>query len=64
MDKAGIDFQVLSHVSPGVQRFDPATAVALAQGANDRLYEAIKINPSRFAAFATLPTAQPAQPDS
>jgi predicted TIM-barrel fold metal-dependent hydrolase len=59
MDAAGIDMQVLSHVSPGVQRFDPETAVTLARRANDRLHAAIKINPKRFAAFAALPTPDP-----
>jgi 2,3-dihydroxybenzoate decarboxylase len=59
MDDAGIDVQVLSHVSPGVQRFDPETAVVLARRANDRLHAAIKIDARRFAAFATLPTPNP-----
>jgi len=59
MDEAGIDLQVLSHGNPGVQRMDAATAVPLAQRANDGLFETISAYPDRFAAFATLPTPDP-----
>jgi 2,3-dihydroxybenzoate decarboxylase len=59
MDEAGIDLQVLSHGNPGVQRMDAATAVPLAQRANDGLYEAIQEHSDRFAGFATLPTPDP-----
>jgi len=59
MDEAGIDIQVLSHCPPGAQPFDPATAVALARGANDRLHAIVRSRPDRFAAFATLPTPDP-----
>src|SRR5437868_8623886 len=59
MDDAGIDFQVLSHANPGVQRMDAATAVPLARQANDTLFEMISARPERFAAFATLPTPDP-----
>ena len=59
MDAAGIDLQVLSQGAPGVQRFDPETAVALARAANDRLQETILRHPGRFAGFATLPTPDP-----
>jgi 2,3-dihydroxybenzoate decarboxylase len=59
MDEAGIDVQVLSHVSPGTQRLDPETAVRLARAANQRLHEAVSLHPARLAAFATLPTPDP-----
>lgn len=59
MDEAGIDCQVLSHGAPSTQRGDPAAAVKLARGANDRLREIVEAHPSRFAAFACLPTPDP-----
>jgi len=59
MDDAGIDFQVLSHSIPGLQGVDAATGVPLAQRANDRLAEAVRAHPDRFAGFAALPTADP-----
>jgi 2,3-dihydroxybenzoate decarboxylase len=59
MDEAGIDLQVLSHGAPSTQRLDAATAVPLARSANDRLYEAVRAHPDRFAGFAALPTADP-----
>lgn len=59
MDAAGIDVQVLSHGAPSVQRLDPETAVWMARGANDRLAEAIKAHPDRFAGLAALPTPDP-----
>jgi len=59
MDAAGIDVQVLSLTSPGVEQLDAAQAVALSRAANDRLAEAVKNHPDRFAGFAALPTAAP-----
>jgi len=59
MDEAGIDFQVLSHGAPSLQRMAAEVAVPLAKQANDRLDEIVKRNPGRFAAFAQLPTADP-----
>jgi len=59
MDDAGIDVQVLSHGAPSTQRMDAATAVPLAKRANDRLHEAVRAHPDRFAGFAALPTADP-----
>jgi 2,3-dihydroxybenzoate decarboxylase len=59
MDEAGIDLQVLSHANPGLQGVDAATGVPLARRINDRLHEAVKRHPTRFAAFAALPTADP-----
>ncbi len=60
MDAAGIDFQVISHGAPGVQKLDPAGAVHRARIANDRLAEAVRAHPARFGAFAVLPTPDPA----
>jgi predicted TIM-barrel fold metal-dependent hydrolase len=59
MDAAGIDVQVISHMQPGTQIFDPQTAVALARKANDVLYAATRAHPTRFAGFAELPTVDP-----
>jgi predicted TIM-barrel fold metal-dependent hydrolase len=59
MDEAGIDLQVLSHANPGLQGVDAATGVPLARRINDRLHEAVRRNPDRFAAFAAVPTADP-----
>jgi 2,3-dihydroxybenzoate decarboxylase len=60
MDAAGIDLQVISHVEPATQNFEPAEAVRLAAAANDLLHQAIQAHPDRFAGFAALPTSDPA----
>ena len=59
MDAAGIDVQVLSYASPGVQILPASEAVPLARDANDQLAAAIQAHPDRFAGFATLPTPDP-----
>lgn len=59
MDTAGIDVQVLSLNSPGVEQLEEAEAVALSKEANEFVAAAVKRNPTRFAGFATLPTAAP-----
>jgi len=59
MDAAGIDVQVLSLTSPGVDQLDATEAVKLAHETNDILADAVRRHPSRFAGFATLPTASP-----
>jgi hypothetical protein len=59
MDAAGIDVQVLSLTSPGTEQLDASAANALAREANDRVAEAVRANPTRFAGFASLPTADP-----
>lgn len=61
MDAAGIDMQVLSLNSPGVEQADVAEQVAIARESNDFLVEVVKKNPKRFAAFAALPVAAPEQ---
>src|ERR687897_2720112 len=55
MDAAGIDVQVLSLTSPGVEQLDATEAVALAREENHRLAGAMRRPPSRFAGFAALP---------
>src|ERR1700730_11758712 len=59
MDGAGIDLQVISHVEPATQNFEPDEAVRLAAAANDRLHEAISAHPTRLAAFAAPTTPDP-----
>lgn len=59
MNAAGIDTAVLSHGAPSGQRLSPEIAVPLIARVNDRLHAAVRNNPSRFAAFAALPTAVP-----
>ena len=59
MDEAGIDFQVLSHGAPSLQRMEAQVAVPLARQANDRLHEVVLRHRDRFAAFAQLPSADP-----
>ncbi|MCK9915553.1 amidohydrolase family protein [Microbacteriaceae bacterium K1510] len=59
MDAAGIDMQVLSLNSPGVEQADADEAVALAHDANDYLADAIKRHPTRLAGFASLAIQSP-----
>lgn len=54
MDATGIDHQVLSLTSPGVQVFDKATAVSLAREYNDILVAAIRKHPTRFSGLAAI----------
>jgi 5-carboxyvanillate decarboxylase len=59
MDAAGIDMQILSLTSPGVQVFDAATANSLAASSNDQLAEAIRRYPNRFAGLAAVAPQDP-----
>jgi len=59
MDAAGIDIQVLSHTAPSLQKISDG-AVELARRVNDRLAQIVKSQPARYAAFAALPTSDPA----
>jgi uncharacterized protein len=61
MDAEGIDVQVLSLTSPGVQNLDPGPATDLARDVNDRIAAAVQDRPDRFQGFATLPTPAPEQ---
>ena len=59
MDEHGIDMQVLSLNSPGVQMFASDKAVGIAATANDRLAAAIARHPTRFAGLATVAPQNP-----
>ena len=59
MDKAGIDIQVLSHTHPSPEILPAARAIPLCRIVNEELGEAVSRYPRRFAAFATLPVADP-----
>ena len=59
MDAAGIDVQVLSLNSPGVEQAEAAEQISVARESNDFLSDAIKKNPKRFAGLASLPIAAP-----
>src|SRR5271169_3927058 len=48
MDAVGIDMQVLSLNSPGVEQAEPDEAIACARDANDFLANVIKRYPTRF----------------
>jgi len=61
MDANGVDMQVLSLTSPGVQMFRPDEAVAMARLANDRLAQAIARHPDRFAGLITIAPQAPAE---
>ncbi|MBE8476462.1 amidohydrolase family protein [Streptomyces justiciae] len=61
MDAAGLDMQVLSLNSPGIQaETDPAAAVRQATTVNDFLAGVIAEHPDRFSGFAALPLQDPA----
>lgn len=56
LDEAGIDVQVLSLNTPGLERVQAEDALPLAREINDELATAIRQHPTRFAGFAALPT--------
>ena len=59
MDDQGVDVQVLSLASPGVQNLPATEAVSVAREANDTLAEIVRGNPERFQALAAIPTPDP-----
>jgi len=59
MDEAGVDIQVLSLTTPGVQNLPEAESIALARSANDYVADAVKQNSRRFRGLATLATPAP-----
>ena len=59
MDVSGIDMQILSLTSPGVQVFDAATANAIAVDTNDQVAQAVRTYPDRFAALSTVAPQDP-----
>jgi uncharacterized protein len=59
MNAAGIDLQVLSQNAPATESLNGRLGTSLAREANDVVAEAVRAYPDRFAAFATLPMADP-----
>jgi uncharacterized protein len=59
MDEAGIDLQVLSLVSTGIDSLDAATATSLVRDVNEELASAVRTHPTRFAGFASLALKDP-----
>jgi 5-carboxyvanillate decarboxylase len=60
MDANGVDMHLLSLTVPGVQMFEPATAVAFARLSNDRLSDTVRRHPTRFAGLASFAPQNPA----
>jgi len=59
MASSGVDKQILSLTSPGVQVFDAATAVSIAISSNDELAEAVRKHPDRYAGLAAVAPQNP-----
>ena len=59
MDEARIDLQVLSLAALGFDALDASTATTLSHDVNDELAAAVRTNPSRLAAFASLALKDP-----
>ncbi len=59
MAEAGLDVQVLSMSTPGVQSLDADAAVALQEVANELIAEAVRSRPERYQGLATLATPAP-----
>lgn len=59
MEETGLDVQVLSLTTPGVQNLAPTDAVALQAASNDLLADTVRTNPDRLQGFATLATPAP-----
>ncbi|MCE0764171.1 amidohydrolase family protein [Pseudonocardia kujensis] len=59
MDAAGIDVQVLSLTSPGLEQLSASEAPDWAHLVNDGLATAVAAHPTRLRGFACLPTADP-----
>ena len=60
MDESGVDVQVLSLVSPGLEVMNATEAPPLARDINDLIAATVHRRPDRFEGFAALPTADPA----
>ncbi|HKJ74903.1 MAG TPA: amidohydrolase family protein, partial [Alphaproteobacteria bacterium] len=59
MDENGVDMHLLSLTAPGVQMFDADTANELVRLANDRMAEACRKHPTRFAMLASFAPHDP-----
>jgi len=55
MDEKGLDMQVLTMTTPGVDIEEPSYGVKLTEIVNDAMAEVISKHPDRFSALATLP---------
>lgn len=60
MDANGVDMHILSLGMPGVQMFERNRAIDLASLSNDRLGEAVRRHPTRFAGLASFAPQDPA----
>jgi predicted TIM-barrel fold metal-dependent hydrolase len=58
-DESGITVQVLSATMPGADLLDGEEGIRFAKATNDRLAEAVRQHPHRFAGFAHLPMRTP-----
>ena len=59
MEDTGLDVQVLSLTSPGVQNVAPKDAVTLQIICNDLVADAVRAHPNQLQGFATLATTDP-----
>lgn len=59
MDRFGVEMQVLTLTTPGVEREEPERGVKLARLTNDGFGEIVEKHPERFTALATLPLQKP-----
>lgn len=59
MDENGISIQVISASMPGADLLDGDEGIKFARTTNDRLAEAVRRHPHRFAGFAHLPMRSP-----
>ena len=59
MDQVGVDMQILSLTSPGVQVFDPDLATSLARDSNDALAAAVQAFPKRLAGLGAVAPQNP-----
>ena len=59
MDKSGVSMALLAMTSTGVQQFEVEQATRIASSGNDRLAEAIRRHPTRYAGLATIPVQDP-----
>lgn len=59
MADSGVDVQVLSITTPGLQNLEPADAVALQTVTNDLLADTVRAHPDRLQGLAALATPAP-----
>lgn len=59
MDADGVDMQVLSLTSPGVEQLDLQLGAQLAKRSNDALADLVQKHPDRFSGFAALAVKDP-----